>query len=115
MYNHKYLCDERSYPQGAQSFLDIRLFPKEICERVVNHAIKRFEKCNLRGRERTVSVLQSYIDERENMKVLFENEHMLKEIKKKTEYRDKFLKTNRQFKELLKIIDIEAYNWYMNL
>jgi len=49
------------------------------------------------------------------MKVLFENEHMLKEIKKKTEYRDKFLKTNRQFKELLKIIDIEAYNWYISL
>jgi hypothetical protein len=115
IYNHKYLCDERSYPQGAQSFLDIRLFPKEICERVVNHAIKRFEGSNLRGKERTVSVLQSYIVERENMKVLFENQHMLKEIKKKTEYRDKFLKTNRQFKELLKIIDIEAYNWYINL
>jgi hypothetical protein len=60
-------------------------------------------------------VLQSYITEREQNKEFFENEYLLKEVKKKTKYRDMFLKTNRQFEEVLKIIDTEAYNWYKNL
>ena len=45
----------------------------------------------------------------------YNNMDMIKEIKKGTIYRDKFLITKRPYHELLKIIDTEAYEWYMSI
>ena len=113
VYNHKHITNDNL--EVSQSFLDVRLFPKHIFDRIINHAIDRFSSSSLRGSDRSVNVLQSYMIERNENPSKYEDEDMLKRLKKKTMYRDKFLKTDRSYAQLLKIIDIEAYDWYMSI
>lgn len=115
MYNHKYIVDADSYPYGSGGFLDIRLFPKHICDRIVNQAVDRFSKSSLPGAESSISIVKTYIQERDDRAEYFSNVRLLKEIKARTRYRNQFLKTPRPFEELLKLIDTEAYEWYMSL
>lgn len=115
VYNHKYISHLENYPGAAQGFLDVRLFPKHIFDRIVNHAIDRFSSSKLIGTSKSVDILKSYIHEREENIHVFENQELLRNLKSKTEYRDKFLKTNRKYSELLNIIDPEAYDWYNSL
>lgn len=113
--NHKMITDIKQYPATAASFLDIRLFPKQIFDRVINHAIEAFEKCNLPGTDISANILKSLIVERAENLHIFENDVILRKIKNHTIHRDKLLKTNRSFGELLQIIDKEAYEWYISL
>lgn len=115
VYNHKYISHFEHYPGAAQGFLDIRLFPKHIFYRIINHAIDRFSSSELIGCSKSIDILKSYIHEREENIDVFENQEMLRQLKKNTEYRDQFLKTPRKYSELLKIIDPEAYEWYMSI
>ena len=115
VYNHKYISNMELYPYGIQAFLDIKLFPKHIFDRVVNHAIDRFSNTKLIGAAKSVDILKSYITEREANPHIFDNPEILKPIKRTTEHRDKFLLTNRKYSEVLKKIDPEAYEWYMSL
>jgi hypothetical protein len=110
--NHKLMTNINEYPKTAASFLDIRLFPKHIFDRVINHAIQKFEECHLEGTNISADILKSLIIEREQNLHIFENPKILQKIKQHTLHRDKWLKTNRSFGELLQIIDKEAYEWY---
>ena len=113
VYNHKNFTNNRIELQ--HSFLDVRLFPQHIFDRIINHAIDRFSKSTLIGRERSIDILQSYAAEKKQNSSTFSDPAILKTIKLKTMHRDKFLKTNRTYDQLLKIIDKEAYEWYMNI
>lgn len=115
VYNHKYITQTDFYPKSAQCFLDIRLFPTDIFNRVVNHAIDRFSSSKLIGSDKSVDILRSYLTERKQILNIVENVDILKKIKKQTEYRDEFLTTKRKYSDMLKIIDSEAYDWYMSL
>ncbi len=97
-----------------QGFLDIRLYPQEIFDRIFNHAINKFENCSLRGKERTIAILQSYkIDKSQNK--IYSDLETIKTIKKNWEYREKFLKGKYTFESLTAIIDPEVRDWYMSI
>jgi hypothetical protein len=113
LYNHKNYTNEDL--RLHQSFLDVKLFPQHIFDRIIDHAIDRFANCSLRGKNRSVSILQSYKEDRKENIDKYEDKEALRLVKVKTIYRDKFLKTNRSYAELLKIIDKEAYDWYMSI
>lgn len=115
IYNHKYACDISSYPHSVQAMLDVRLLPQHIFDRVVGHAIEKFEKCDMPGADVSISYLKSYITERQENKDFFDNESNLRIIKRNTMRRDQFLKTPRPFHELLNIIDKETYEWYSSI
>ena len=114
-YNHMYHCSPKFYPNTAAAFLDTKLFPKHIFERVVNHAIDRFKNTSLIGALDSVAILESYKIDRSENESFWDDIDMKKKIKIYTEYRDKFLVTKRPYSELLKLIDAEAYDWYMTL
>ena len=115
LYNHKYVWSLSNIPDRTINFLDIRLYPKDVCENAINHAIERFDKSKLRGKEKSIQILKSYLVEREENKETFENEKSLKQIKERCVYRDKFLKTKRPFIEVLNRINQEAAKWYLAL
>lgn len=115
IYNHKYITNTEYYPQTAQQFLDVRLFPSHIFDPIINHAIKRFEKSNLVGREKSIDILLSYKKEKYETPEKFDNIQFLKTIKNNTLYRDKFLRGNKTYEELLQIINPSAHEWYVNL
>jgi organic radical activating enzyme len=115
VYNHKYICHHESYPDAAQGFLDIRLFPQHIFDKVVNHAINRFSNSKLINAHKSVDIINSYVQEKETHKEFFENTDMLKKLKKNSEYRDTFNKGSKTYPELLQIINPEAYEWYMSI
>jgi len=111
LYNHRYFSSI-DYPS---SFLDVRLLPQHIFDRIIGHAIERFEKCDMELAENSVSVLKSYIDDRERNKDHFNNIQTLIDCKEKTKLRDKYLITKRPFVDLIKITDRETYEWYQTI
>jgi len=115
LHNHKYLCEPDHYPKLSQGLLDVRLFPKHIFDRVVGHAIERFEKTDLRNAIASISILKSYIVERSEKLHIFDNEELLIRVKHNAMFRDKYLISKRPLEEILKIIDKEAYEWYKNI
>lgn len=115
VYNHKYICHPEQYPDFAQGFLDIRLFPDNIFDKVLEHALNRFSQSTLRRSEHSVDILKSYIKEKEMYREIFGDRNLLQAIKKNSEYRDKFNRNGKTYPELLQIINQEAYEWYMTI
>jgi hypothetical protein len=113
--NHRYIVDTSAYATHPPGFLDIRLYPKHIGDRIIREAIDRFNKSTLDGKANSILILESYISERNEKADFFGDPDLAKRAKGRTLYRDKFLKTQRSFGELLQIIDKEAYDWYMSL
>jgi hypothetical protein len=100
--------------QSAQGFLDIRLYPQEIFDRIINHAISRFENCSLRGKDRTIAILNSYkLDKKQDP--IFANKQLHHSIKKNSKYREKFLQGKHTFESLTSIIDPEVRDWYLSI
>jgi organic radical activating enzyme len=97
-----------------QGFLDIRLYPQHIFDRIVDHAIKRFEECSLRGKERTIAILKSYKLDKSNNPI-YSDPEMLKLMKKNWQYREKFLLGKHTFESLTAIIDPEVRDWYLSI
>jgi len=111
IYNHRYF----HMLDMSSAFLDVCLFPKHIFDRVVGHAIERFENSSMRNAENSVAVLQSYIQERERNIDHYNNPESAIKCKAKTIFRDRYLITKRPFHEVLKIVDKEAYEWYQSI
>lgn len=115
IHNHKLNYDINSYSNSETSFLDIRLFPKHIFDKCIDNAITILNSSKLRGAKNSIGILLSYKNERENNSHIFDNIDILKSIKNKTTERDRWLKSSISYIELLKLINIEAYEWYNNL
>jgi organic radical activating enzyme len=115
LFNHRQFTNLGGYPTFAACFLDVRLFPQHIFDRIMDHAIYRFENCKLANAGKTISILNSYKKEKKDNAEFLANPKMLEVVKKRTLYRDKFLITKRTYAELLKIIDEESYDWYMSI
>lgn len=115
LFNYRFLTNKMDVFQYDHGFLDIRLFPKEIVDKTIAHAIMRFEKSNLRNKENTIAILKTYIDQRNEFQTLFDNTERMSDLKKSVERRDKYLVSGRSFEELLSMINIDAYNWYKEL
>lgn len=120
LYNHRlFVATESNKDTNGRhigdNFLDIRLFPDDIFYPAVNHAIYRFEKSTLRNKQHTIDILSAYIDEKRSKNEFFSNNFLLQSVKKKTMYRDLFLVKKRSYGDLLKIINPDAYEWYLKL
>jgi hypothetical protein len=101
-------------PASPQGFLDIRIYPQQIFDRIVDHAIKRFEECSLRGKDRTIAVLKSYkLDKATDP--LYSDTEILQMMKENWEYREKFLLGKHTFESLTAIIDPEVRDWYLSI
>jgi hypothetical protein len=100
--------------QTHQVFLDIRLYPQHIFDRILDHAIKRFEECSLRGKERTIAILKSYKLDKSNNPI-YSDPEMLKLMKKNWQHREKFLLGKHTFESLTAIIDPEVRDWYLSI
>jgi sulfatase maturation enzyme AslB (radical SAM superfamily) len=100
--------------QTQQGFLDIRLYPQHIFDRILDHAIKRFEECSLRGKERTIAILKSYKLDKSNNPI-YSDPEMLKLMKKNWQHREKFLLGKHTFESLTAIIDPEVRDWYLSI
>jgi hypothetical protein len=112
LHSHKLFGNITS--DAYQGFLDIRLYPQQIFDRIVDHAIKRFEECSLRGKERTIAILKSYKLDKSNNPIYSDLE-MLKMMKENWEYREKFLLGKHTFESLTAIIDPEVRDWYLSI
>lgn len=99
---------------SQQGFLDIRLYPQQIFDRIIDHAIKRFEESSLRGKERTIAILKSYKLDK-IMNPIYSDTEILKLLKKNWGYREKFLKGKHTFESLTAIIDPEVRDWYLSI
>jgi sulfatase maturation enzyme AslB (radical SAM superfamily) len=111
IYNHRFFHSINT----PSAFLDTCLFPKHIFDRVIGHAIDRFKSTGLRNGERSVAVLESYIQDRQRNIEYYNNPESAIECKTNTIHRDKYLKTKRSYGEVLKIVDQEAFEWYDSL
>jgi hypothetical protein len=116
VFNHKFHSDLQDYPNNSQAMLDIRTYPKHIFDRVINHAIKRFENSkNLKNIDKSINILNALRVERERNSDFFDNPNLIKKLKIKSEERDKFHLTGKKYSTLLQQVDPEIYEWYMNL
>ena len=102
MFNHQYI------PNDYKNLLDIRLYPKELFDKIIDHAIERISKSNFNGKDYTLSILQMYIKER------FEDVDYV-DIKRQIRSRDKFLKNSVSFEKLLEQLDVEVSDWYKSI
>jgi sulfatase maturation enzyme AslB (radical SAM superfamily) len=115
LFNYRLVTNKMDILNIDHGFLDIRLFPEEIVDKAISHAIMRFEKSNLRNKENTIAILQTYIDQRKEFQSLFDDTSKLNRLKQNVEKRDKFLISGRSLAELLSIINADAYKWYKEL
>jgi sulfatase maturation enzyme AslB (radical SAM superfamily) len=102
MFNHPYL------PNDYKNLLDIRLYPKELFDKIINHAMERISRSDLPGKDYTLSLLQMYIKER------FEDVDY-SDIKRQIIRRDKFLKNAVSFEKVLEHLDHEVSEWYKSI
>lgn len=109
MHTHRFLGNVTNLDK-INDLLDIRLFPQNIVDRVLNRAIKKFTKTKFKLIGDTLNIL-NYLKKHP----LNVNKKNLGDIKRKIMVRDKYLITNRSFGELLKIIDTEASDWYESI
>lgn len=100
MFNHEYA------PNDYKNLLDIRLYPQELFDSIINHAIERLERSELKGKEYTLSILQMYIKE----KHLFDPDYI--DIKRQILRRDGFLKNSGSFEHLLEKINPQVNYWF---
>jgi hypothetical protein len=112
LHSHKLFNHINRHTQ--QGFLDIRLYPQHIFDRIIDHAIKRFEDCSLRGKERTIAILKSYKLDKDNNPI-YSDPEAIKLMKKNWQYREKFLLGKHTFESLTAIIDPEVRDWYLSI
>ena len=116
VFNHKFHTDLQDYPNRSQGMLDIRTYPKHIFDRVIDHAIKRFEGSkNLKNIDKSITILNALRIERERNSDFFDDPELIKKLKLRAEDRDNYHLTGKRFSTLLQQIDPEIYEWYMNI
>ena len=116
VFNHKFHSDLQDYPNSSQGMLDIRTYPKHIFDRVIDHAIKRFENAkNLKNTDKSIAILNALRIERERDVKFFDDPELIKKLKAKAEDRDNYHLTGKRFSTLLQQVDPEIYEWYMNI
>jgi hypothetical protein len=69
----------------------------------------------LRGKERTIAILKSYKLDKSNNPIYSPDTKMLKLLKEKWQYREKFLLGKHTFESLTAIIDPEVRDWYLSI
>lgn len=110
-YDHIYVCYPDQYPGGGQGFMDVRLFPQHIFDRIVTNAENVLKKYMNEGYERGLDILRIYRDEKQKYAHLFENEDTLRKMKGYAEYRDNFCE-NVKYQDLIWTLDEEAAEWF---
>jgi hypothetical protein len=96
--------------------LDIRTYPKHIFDRIIDHAIKRFENAkNLKNTDKSIAILNALRIERERNVAFFDDPELIKKLKNRAEDRDNYHLTGKRFSTLLQQVDPEIYEWYMNI
>ena len=104
-FDHEYL------PIGYNKLFDIKLYPDEIFNEVVENAKEKLLASNLdkASVDNSVAILNKYINERVTSDIDYT------EIKHDITKRDLFGRSNISFPVLLKTVNERYYNWYLSI
>lgn len=104
MFNHEYA------PNDYINLMDIRLWPQHLFDEIIDNAEQILTKTSLQGKEYTLSILDKYREEKKTFPV---PDYAF--VKQQIQKRDKFLRYEISFENLLKHIHENAYEWYSNI
>ncbi len=104
-FDHEYL------PIGYNQLLDIKLYPDDMFYNIINSAKSKLIESSLdkNSIHNSLSIINKYVIERENNTIDY------KDIKEKITIRDKHNRSNITFEQLLKTINNDCYDWFINL
>ena len=105
-YNFSHQFEQNKY----KNFLDIRLYPQQLFDDIIDNASRKIESSELGGKEYTLSILQMY---RQQKPEFADVDYAY--IKSEIQRRDKFLKNSQSFEALLNKIHKPAYEWYVGI
>lgn len=113
-YDHPYHTYPSHYPAQGQGFLDIRLYPQDIFDRIVSAAEDSLNKYKHEGYQRGLDILNAYRVEKKQGTDIFDNVDIHRALKGYALYRDNFVKKVK-FQDILPKLDTEAYDWFESL
>ena len=105
-YNYSHQYEQNVY----KNFMDIRLYPQQLFDDIIDNARKKIESSKLGGNDYTLTILEMY---KRQKKEFADVDYV--HIKSETQRRDKFLKNSHSFEALLSKIHKPAYEWYVSI
>ena len=101
-FDHEYL------PIGYNKLLDIKLYPDELFNQIIENAKQKLLASTLdkNSVDNSIAILNKYVAER-NVDIVNYNE-----VKIKIENRDLFGRSNIKFNELLRLVNTSCADWY---
>jgi sulfatase maturation enzyme AslB (radical SAM superfamily) len=102
-----------TFKNRSMGFIDIRLYPKHIVERVVNQCVHLLHQYEPRGKDRTIEILNSYNYDRQQRDDFFSDQDLLGQIRHMTrKFREPHNLSGMTIDDILKKYDEESYDWY---
>jgi hypothetical protein len=101
------------FKQMSVGFLDLRLYPIPIVERLVEKGKDLMSDHKLRGYERSIQILDSYMTERVERDEFFSDPELLGHVRYMTrEQREPHNKSDHTIDNIMKKYDAESYEWF---
>jgi uncharacterized Fe-S cluster-containing radical SAM superfamily protein len=105
-YNYSHPYEQNVY----KNFMDIRLYPQQLFDDIIDNARRKIESSELWGNDYTLTILEMYKQQKKEFADV-DYAHIKSEIQR----RDKFLKNSHSFEALLSKIHKPAYEWYVSI
>lgn len=105
-YNFSHQYEQNNY----KNFLDIRLYPQQLFDDIIDNATQKIQNIEMGGKDHTISILEMYRKQKQE----FTNVDYAP-IKNEIQRRDKFLKNSHSFEALLNKIHKPTYDWYVGI
>ena len=104
---------DKSFKQMSVGFLDLRLYPIPIVKRLVEKGKDLISDSKIRGYERSIQILDSYVTERVERDEFFSDSELLGHIRYMTrEEREPHNKSNHTIDKIMQKYDTECYEWF---
>lgn len=94
-------------------FLDLRLYPLSIVNRLVEKGKDLMSDYKLRGYERSISILDSYLKERIERDSIFSDPDLIGQVRYMTrDMREKYNLSHHTIEKIMEKYDAECYEWF---
>jgi hypothetical protein len=115
--NHRLhdFSDEWFFKNISVGFLDLRFYPIHIVKRLVEKGKDLMSDSKIRGYERSLQILDSYLTERIERDEFFSDPELPGQVRYMTrDMREKFNKSDHTIEKIMKKYDSECYEWYIS-
>lgn len=115
--NHRLhdFTEEHFFKQISVGFLDLRLYPTHIVKRLVEQGKDLLSTYKIRGGERSIQILDSYLKERIEREDFFSDPELAGQVRYMTrDIREKHNKSDQTIEKIMKKYDNECYEWYIS-